>query len=79
MKTRSKKSSGRGRSKQVIIFEDNFAENLEKDKKAGIHIIGDASDPNTANLLANYTQAIIKDYQADLLIEPGCHPGFDHP
>jgi ABC-2 type transport system permease protein len=56
-----------GKIREVIIFEDKFAEHLEKDKKAGIHIIGDASDPNTANLLANYTQAIVKDYQADML------------
>ena len=63
-----------GKIKQVIIFEDNFAANLEKDKKAGIHIIGDASDPNTANLLTNYTQAIIKDYQAGLLMDHAAMP-----
>jgi ABC-2 type transport system permease protein len=57
-----------GKIMEVIIFEDNFAENLGKGNPAGIHIIGDASDPNTANLLANYTQAIIKDYQADLVV-----------
>jgi len=56
-----------GKIKEVIVFEDNFAEKLEKDKKASIHIIGDASDPNTASLLANYTTAIIKDYQVGLL------------
>jgi ABC-2 type transport system permease protein len=63
-----------GNIKQVIIFEDNFAENLEKDKKAGIHIIGDASDPNTANLLANYTRAIIKDYQANTILNQAAIP-----
>jgi len=63
-----------GKIKQVIIFEDNFAENLEKDKKAGIHIIGDASDPNTASLLANYTRAIIKDYEANLILNQAAIP-----
>jgi ABC-2 type transport system permease protein len=63
-----------GKIKEVIIFEDNFAGNLEKNKEAGIHIIGDASDPNTANLLANYTQAIIMDYQADMLISQAAIP-----
>ena len=63
-----------GKIREVIIFEDNFSENLEKDKKAGIHIIGDASDPNTANLLANYTQAIIKDYQTDILVSQAVIP-----
>jgi len=61
----------KGKIRQVIIFEDNFSENIENGNTAGIHIIGDASDPNTANLLANYSQAIIKDYQADKLMERG--------
>lgn len=56
-----------GEIKQVIVFEEKFAERLTREQKAGIHIIGDASDPNTANLLANYTNAIIQDYQADMI------------
>ena len=56
-----------GKVKQVIIFEDDFARKLERDKKASVHIIGDASDPNTASLLANYTVAILKDYQLEML------------
>jgi len=63
-----------GKIKEVIIFEDNFAENLEKNKNAGIHIIGDASDPNTASLLANYTRAIISDYETNLLINQASIP-----
>jgi ABC-2 type transport system permease protein len=63
-----------GKIKQVIIFEDNFAENLEKNKSAGIHIIGDASDPNTASLLANYTRAIIKDYGANFILSQAAIP-----
>jgi ABC-2 type transport system permease protein len=63
-----------GKIKEVIIFENNFSENLQKGNKPGIHIVGDASDPNTANLLANYTLAIIKDYQADFLIEQASLP-----
>lgn len=64
----------KGRIKEVIVFGDHFAENLEKDKKASINIIGDASDPNTANLLANYTQAIIRDYQAGILMNRASIP-----
>ncbi|MDX9905048.1 MAG: ABC transporter permease [Bacteroidales bacterium] len=64
----------KGKIKEVIIFEDNFAEKLVKDKTAGIQIIGDASDPNTANLLANYTNAIIKDYQAGMLLNQASIP-----
>jgi len=57
-----------GKIRLVIIFEQNFAENLLKGNKPGIHIIGDASDPNTASLLVNYALAIIRDYEADLII-----------
>lgn len=51
-----------GKAKEVIIFEEKFAQKLARDGKAKIQIIADASDANTANLLVNYTQAIIKDY-----------------
>ncbi|MBN1253091.1 MAG: ABC transporter permease [Bacteroidales bacterium] len=51
-----------GHVKEVIIFESNFAKNLEKESKANMQIITDATDPNTANLLVNYTSAIVMDY-----------------
>jgi ABC-2 type transport system permease protein len=63
-----------GKIKEVIIFENHFAENLEKNKNAGIHVIGDASDPNTASLLANYTRAIISDYEASLILNQASIP-----
>jgi ABC-2 type transport system permease protein len=63
-----------GKIKEVIIFENNFAENLQKGNNPGIQIISDASDPNTANLLTNYTQAIIKDYQAGLVLSQTSTP-----
>lgn len=52
-----------GKIKEVIIFESNFAQNIEKNKQANIQILADASDPNVANLLVNYTSTIIRDYQ----------------
>ncbi len=56
-----------GKVKEVIIFESDFARKLEKDKQAGIQVIADASDPNTANLLVSYTSAIVIDYQQEYL------------
>jgi len=56
-----------GKVKEVIIFESDFATKLEKDRQAGIQVISDASDPNTANLLVSYTSAIINDYQQEYL------------
>jgi len=55
-----------GEIKEVIVFEHNFAERLEKDKKANIQIIADATDPNTANTLVTFTSAIISDFQLSL-------------
>jgi ABC-2 type transport system permease protein len=56
-----------GKVKEVIIFESDFASKLEKERQAGIQVIADASDPNTANLLVSYTSAIIGDYQQEYL------------
>jgi ABC-2 type transport system permease protein len=56
-----------GKVKEVIIFESDFASKLEKDHQAGIQVIADASDPNTANLLVSYTSAIVNDYQQEYL------------
>lgn len=55
----------RGRVKVLLIFERGFGQNLEKEKTANLQIIADASDPNTATLLINYTQGIIAGYQAE--------------
>lgn len=57
----------KGKIKEVIIFENNFAQKLEKEKRANIQIIADASDPNTASLLSNYTEQIINSFQADMM------------
>ncbi|MCB0822241.1 MAG: ABC transporter permease [Bacteroidales bacterium] len=51
-----------GNIKEVIVFEPNFAQKLGRDGTAQIQLIADASDANTANLIVNYTSAIISDY-----------------
>lgn len=56
----------KGNIKEVIIFESEFANKLEKENKASIQIITDASDPNLANMLINYTTSIIRDYQNEM-------------
>ena len=56
-----------GKVKEVIIFENDFARKLQKEADAAIHIIADASDPNTANLLVNYTNGIIQNYMLEKL------------
>ncbi len=55
-----------GKVKEVIIFEANFAKKLMKEKRASIHIIADASDANSANMIVNYTKGIIFNYLEDI-------------
>ena len=58
-----------GTVKEVIIIGDQFARRLEKEQDASIHIIADASDPNMANLLLNYTNGIIQNYMKEKIGE----------
>ena len=55
-----------GKTKAVIVFEENFGSKLIKEGKASINIIADGSDPNVATLVTNYTMAIISDYNREL-------------
>jgi ABC-2 type transport system permease protein len=56
------KSFREGDIKLVIVFQPDFAHDLEKTGKANMQILGDASDPNTANILVNYARGIVNDY-----------------
>lgn len=51
-----------GNIKMVMVFEHDFGSKLNKEHIAGIQLIADASDANTANLVVNYTTAIIQNY-----------------
>jgi len=51
-----------GYVKEVIVFEPDFAKKLQRDGVANVQLLADASDANTANLIINYTNAILMDY-----------------
>ncbi len=57
----------KGEVNEVLIFEANFADKIEQEGHASIQVIADASDPNMANLLVNYTSGIIRDYEEKVL------------
>ncbi len=67
--TEIEKSFQSGKLKEVIIFQEDFEKKYMKDGKASVQIIADASDPNNANLLVNYTSAIINNFQRELMRE----------
>ena len=56
----------KGHVKAVLNFEKDFSQKLVKDKKATVQIITDATDPNTANTISNYVNAILQQYQKQL-------------
>lgn len=55
-----------GKVKEVIIFEPEFADKFGSLGKASIHIVTDASDPNSASMLDAYTRNIIMSFQQEI-------------
>jgi len=51
-----------GHVKEVIVFEADFSNKLEKEGRAAVQLLADASDPNIANLIVHYTEGILNDY-----------------
>jgi ABC-2 type transport system permease protein len=56
----------KGKVKAVLQFENNFGDNLIKEKQANVQILTDATDPNMANTISNYISSILKKYQQEL-------------
>lgn len=62
----------KGKTKAVVVFEQNFGRRLISEGKASVSIISDGSEPNTATLVTNYISAIISDFNMELA---GSGPG----
>ena len=56
----------KGTIKAVLVFENHFIKNLETKKQAKIQVITDATDPNIANTVTNYVNAILQNYTQQL-------------
>lgn len=56
----------KGNVKEVIVFENNFEENLYRTGVANVQVITDASEANQAKLLAEYTSGVIRGYTNSL-------------
>lgn len=56
----------KGKVKAVLVFEKDFSKKLIKENKATIQIITDATDPNTANTISNFTNSILRKYQQEV-------------
>ena len=51
-----------GKAKVVVVFEENFEKNLQREKRASIKLITDASDANSAQLAQTYLQGVLLSY-----------------
>jgi ABC-2 type transport system permease protein len=56
----------KGKIKAIIVFGPDLDKNLASGGTAPIQIIADATDPNTANTIANYAASIVRDYQEEI-------------
>jgi len=48
---------------EVIVFEHDFQRKLQRAEQPEVKVITDASNPNLAQLVQEYTSAIVKDYE----------------
>jgi ABC-2 type transport system permease protein len=64
----------KGRIKVVVVFGEDFGRSLGKTGTAHLQIITDASDPNLAGILENYTRAIVLDYLKENNIQAASSP-----
>ncbi|MFY0688734.1 MAG: ABC transporter permease [Cyclobacteriaceae bacterium] len=55
-----------GQTKMAIVFPQQFGKTLEKEGRVQLQLLADATDPNTANTLVNYVQAIVGAYNMEL-------------
>lgn len=60
-----------GDVKLVIVFPNNFEQELHQRNQAQIQVIADASDPNTATTLTGYINSIVSDYQQTINNQAG--------
>jgi ABC-2 type transport system permease protein len=56
----------KGKTKAVVVFENDFGKKLIGEGKADMSIIADGSDPNIATLITNYTMAIVSDFNMSI-------------
>lgn len=56
----------KGKVKAVLVFEKDFSKNLQAVRQAKIQVITDATDPNVANTISNYVNAILLNYTQEI-------------
>ena len=66
-----------GTIKELVIFGPEFAQHLINEGHADIQVIADASEPNAAQLIVNYTTAITNSFVKNELMKDQPLPGIN--
>lgn len=56
-----------GKIDMVIVFSENFADNLLRTGEAAVQLIADGTEPNQATMLTGYASGILGSYQQELM------------
>jgi len=64
-----------GEIDEVMIFEADFARKLQRGEQPAIQVISDASNPNLAQLIQQYSASIILDYEPVSVEQAGAGSG----
>lgn len=56
----------KGKVKAVLVFEKDFIKNIQNQKQAKVQVITDATDPNIANTITNYVNAMLQNYTQEI-------------
>ena len=56
----------RGEAKVVVVFDQDFEKQMQREKKAAIKLITDGSDANSAQLAQNYLKGVLGTYFSSL-------------
>lgn len=56
-----------GKISLVIVFNENFADNMLHTGEASIQLITDGTEPNQASMMSNYMSSILGSYQQELM------------
>ena len=66
-----------GTIKELVIFDPGFEQHLINEGRADIQVIADASEPNAAQLIVNYTTAITNSFVKNELMKDQVLPGIN--
>lgn len=66
-----------GTIKELVIFGPEFEQHLMNEGSADVQVIADASEPNSAQLIVNYTIAITNNFVKNELMKDQVLPGIN--